>query len=90
MHICDFCGDQRQTHVPAGAECLATLRSLVAKLSEEADTLKKANLGLRFRIHQLEHHRPRFHACESAWCNPVEDWNPALQHDGTRVFDPAA
>lgn len=90
MRICDFCGDESEMHVPAGSECLATLRSTVAELTQHIGNLRQANLNLRIRIHELEHHRERFHACESAWCNPAEDWDPALQGSVTNLFSSAA
>lgn len=35
--------------------------------------------GLRRRIHLLERHNQHFERCESAWCNPSEDNDPAKE-----------
>jgi hypothetical protein len=90
MRICEFCGDDSEIHVPAGSECLRRLTGTLAELTRQMDNLRQANLNLRVRIHELEHHRERFHACESAWCNPVEDWDPALQGAVTNLFSSVA
>jgi uncharacterized protein (DUF3084 family) len=48
------------------------LRAMVERLSAEA-------LGMRRRIHNIEQHNQWQERCESAWCNPDEKSNPALE-----------
>lgn len=35
--------------------------------------------GLRRRVHLLEGHNQHFERCESGWCNPGLDSNPAME-----------
>ena len=35
--------------------------------------------GLRRRIHQLEKHNQHFERCESSWCHPSDDNDPARE-----------
>lgn len=52
------------------------LRSGLLKLVAE---LRRESAGLRRRVHYIEGHNQYFERCESAWCNPASDSNPALE-----------
>jgi hypothetical protein len=41
--------------------------------------LEQQNLGLRRRLHQSERHNQYFFRCESAWCHPSVDNDPAKE-----------
>jgi hypothetical protein len=43
----------------------------------EVERLRKANLSLRRRLHRVEAHNQWFERCESAWCHPSADNDPA-------------
>ena len=47
-------------------------------------------IGLRKRIHQLEGHNQHFERCESGWCNPSADCNPARGMFGLHTALPAS
>lgn len=54
--------------------CSCMSPELAAKIIREHNE----NDGLRRRIHIIEHHNQWFERCESGWCNPSADCNPAL------------
>jgi hypothetical protein len=47
--------------------------------SSQVAALQTEIAGLRKRIHHNEQHNQYFFRCESAWCNPDESNNPALE-----------
>ena len=53
---------------------------------ESPDQLVTIIRGLRRRIHMLECHNQHFERCESAWCNPADDANPALEMGRPEVW----
>jgi hypothetical protein len=55
-------------------ESLAANEVLVTNLVREGI----ANRSLRYRLHRVETHNQWFERCESAWCNPSFDKDPAL------------
>ena len=50
-----------------------------AELRRDRDRLGEAHRGLRRRVHMLEAHNQHFERCESAWCNPGPDNDPASE-----------
>lgn len=55
--------------IAEGLQSLTTIADLRKKL--------EGMVGLRKLIHHLERHNQWFERCESGWCNPSDDWNPA-------------
>ena len=69
-------------------ECEASINALTIKnewMRKQVEELSKPGTdetaemqGLRQRIHFLERHNQWFERCESAWCHPSKDNNPAI------------
>lgn len=55
-----------------------------AFLLSHVDLLDKQNSELRRRIHLAEKHNQHFERCESAWCNPSADNDPANEAAASR------
>jgi hypothetical protein len=71
---------QIEQHVlrPALEMCIARALLNRALLNQKTD-LQIENRGLRRRLHSVERHSQHFDRCESAWCHPGTDSNPALE-----------
>jgi hypothetical protein len=69
---CKNCGSLKPNPTPE------ELRLERKELCERLNDRDAIVLGLRKRIHVLEHHEGDFETCESMWCNPVEGINPAI------------
>ena len=74
--MCDLCCCQ-DTHTEGDSECLRKTAERLAALQRDSAVLVRANRSLRIRIHQLEKHTTSFELCDSSWCQPGDDWNPA-------------
>lgn len=82
--MCDLCGSHHADAL-GSPECLSKTAERIAALMRESVALRLANGNLRLRIHQLERHATQFEACDSAWCNPAEDWDPAVDTKANAV-----
>ena len=60
-----------------------------AYISHQPSDNAKVILNLRKRIHMLEKHNQWFERCESAWCNPSNDNDPAAGDVGLAWKPPA-
>lgn len=69
---CKECGSLKP--YPTPEELRLERKELCEKLNDRDATV----LGLRRRIHVLEHHEEEFENCKSTWCNPLEGINPAI------------
>jgi hypothetical protein len=69
---CKQCGSLKPDPTPE--ELRLERKELCERLNDRDATI----VGLRRRIHVLEFHVMPFDTCESAWCNPVEGVNPAI------------
>ena len=69
---CRHCGSLKPDPTPE------ELREERKELCEKLRDRDAAVLGLRKRVHFLEHHIEEFEKCESLWCNPVLGNNPAM------------
>jgi len=58
---------------------VAALIAEIAELRRDRDRLVDAHRGLRRRVHMLEAHNQHFERCESAWCNPGPENDPASE-----------
>ena len=66
----------------ARAEWQEERERLVNELAQErakVEAHEVSNLGLRKRVHLIEGHNQWFERCESAWCNPGSDSDPATE-----------
>ena len=60
-------------------EILDELEAILSQPGETAAPPDRETQGLRMRIHCLERHNQHFFRCESAWCHPSKDNNPAME-----------
>ena len=71
-------------------ECEGTCHSMTCYWHTEAEAIAAWNnrpveaaleqriYGLKRRVHFLERHNQKFDRCESGWCNPTPDCDPAM------------
>lgn len=60
------------------------LRITIAQQAERIKELEGRDKILRLRIHAAERHNQFFERCESPWCNPTAQSDPASQPHGDR------
>ena len=65
-------------------ECFESEGQL-AELELERNSLRMCVVELRRRIHTVEGHNQIFERCESAWCHPSPDNDPAKEASDMRV-----
>lgn len=83
---CDHCGKIPAVDIPTSLcdECRNGVNR--AKAAEErVRELAARNDTLRKRLHVVERHNQWFERCESPWCNPSPDNDPASQPYGAAL-----